>query len=87
MQDEDLGLAGTVRYTLVDGDKGDFALDEISGVLRVRRELDYGVTSIYNLTLRARDLGSPSLETESFVIVEVRPEIFFYFLLSFLIST
>ncbi|CAG7823399.1 unnamed protein product [Allacma fusca] len=70
-KDEDLGLAGTVRYSLVDGAKGDFVLDEISGVLRVRQELAYEATSIYNLTIRARDLGTPSLETENFVVVEI----------------
>jgi len=70
-RDADLGLAGRVRYSFVDKEE-DFSLDEVSGVLRIKRELDYETTSIYNLTIRARDLGTPSLHSETYIVVEVR---------------
>jgi len=69
--DDDLGSAGQVRYSLIEGSRQDFVLDEISGVLRVRSKLDYEATSIYNITIRARDLGKPSLFSDTFVIIEV----------------
>lgn len=72
-KDDDLGVGGVVRYSLMDGDEhSDFAIDEVSGVVRVKKELDYEKTSIYNLTIRARDLGMPPLFTDSFLVVEVR---------------
>ncbi|XP_035710399.1 fat-like cadherin-related tumor suppressor homolog isoform X3 [Folsomia candida] len=72
-RDDDLGLGGNVRYALVGGvgEEEDFELDEVSGVLRVKRELDYETTSIYNLTIRAHDMGTPSLSSETFIVVEV----------------
>lgn len=70
-EDPDLGDGGLVRYSL-SGARGDFVLDEISGVLRINRKLDYQRTSMYNLTIRARDLGTPSHVAETFLIVEVR---------------
>lgn len=72
-KDDDLGLGGVVRYSLIDGDEhADFAIDEVSGVVRVRKQLDYERTSIYNLTIRARDMGTPSLFTDSFLVAEVK---------------
>lgn len=70
-KDADLGLAGTVRYSIVEGHGDDFALDDISGVLRVQRQLDYQATPMYNISIRARDMGTPTLETIDFLVVEV----------------
>jgi len=72
-RDQDLGMAGKIRYSLVETGAGeeDFILDEISGVLRIKRKLDYETSSIYNLTVRAKDLGTPSLHSETFIVVEV----------------
>lgn len=85
-RDDDLGLGGNVRYALVGGvgEEEDFELDEVSGVLRVKRELDYETTSIYNLTIRAHDMGTPSLSSETFIVVEVRPFVLFFTFLDFL---
>lgn len=80
-KDEDSGLFGTVRYSLLDGSRGDFVMDPISGVLRVSKELDYEKTFLYNLTIAARDLGVPSLSSETFIVVEVR--LIYYYLLNF----
>jgi hypothetical protein len=72
-RDEDLGMAGRVRYSLLETGAGeeDFVIDEVSGVLRVKKQLDYETTSIYNLTVRAKDMGTPALSSDTFIVVEV----------------
>lgn len=80
--DEDSGLGGKVRYSLISKEE-DFSLDEVSGVLRIRKELDYETTSIYNLTVRATDLGNPPLHSETFIVIEVRKIICFLLLSPF----
>jgi hypothetical protein len=72
-RDEDLGMAGRVRYSLLETGAGeeDFVLDEVSGVLRVKKQLDYETTSIYNLTVRAKDMGTPALSSDTFIVVEL----------------
>jgi hypothetical protein len=70
-RDEDLGMAGRVRYSLLETGAGeeDFVLDEVSGVLRVKKQLDYETTSIYNLTVRAKDMGTPALSSDTFIVL------------------
>ncbi|XP_076141861.1 cadherin-23 [Alosa pseudoharengus] len=60
--DEDSGLNGKVEYTITAGDlKNEFVVSPVEGELRVRRdvELDRETTPSYNITITARDLGSP----------------------------
>jgi hypothetical protein len=47
--DKDAGLNGRVRYTFTRGDNGNgnFAVDPISGVIRVNNELDREAVSEY----------------------------------------
>ena len=50
------GENGKVRYTIVSGDKrGDFSIDENTGVLRVNKQLDYERQNTYELTVQAED--------------------------------
>lgn len=44
----------------------------MSGVLRLRKELDFEKQQFFNLTLIAEDRGVPSLISQTFVEVEVR---------------
>lgn len=44
----------------------------MSGVLRLRKELDFEKQQFFNLTLMAEDRGVPSLISQTFVEVEVR---------------
>lgn len=43
----------------------------MSGVLRLRKELDFEKQQFFNLTLTAEDRGTPSLISQTFVEVEV----------------
>ena len=43
----------------------------MSGVLRIRKELDFEKQQFFNLTLVAEDRGVPSLISQTFVEVEV----------------
>lgn len=43
----------------------------MSGVLRIRKELDFEKQQFFNLTLLAEDRGTPSLRSQTFVEVEV----------------
>lgn len=46
-------------------------IDAVSGVLRIRKELDFEKQQFFNLTLLAEDRGVPSLTSQTFVEVEV----------------
>ena len=44
------------RYTIISGDKrGDFSIDENTGVIRVNKQLDYERKNTYELTIQAED--------------------------------
>ncbi|XP_014848327.1 PREDICTED: cadherin-23 isoform X2 [Poecilia mexicana] len=70
--DEDSGLNGKVEYSITGGDnQNEFMISPVEGELRVRRdvELDRETTAFYNITVTARDLGTPS--RNSLVVVGV----------------
>ncbi|KAJ8359792.1 hypothetical protein SKAU_G00163170 [Synaphobranchus kaupii] len=71
--DEDSGLNGKVEYSITAGDpENEFVISPVEGELRVRRdvELDRETMPFYNITVTARDLGSPS--RSSTVVVSIR---------------
>ncbi|XP_026037426.1 protocadherin Fat 3 isoform X1 [Astatotilapia calliptera] len=70
-QDPDIGPGGQVRYSLINDFNGTFEIGPISGVLRIRKELDFEKQQFFNLTLLAEDRGIPSLRSQTFVEVEV----------------
>uniref|UniRef100_A0A672H9K0 FAT atypical cadherin 3b n=1 Tax=Salarias fasciatus TaxID=181472 RepID=A0A672H9K0_SALFA len=70
-QDPDIGPGGQIRYSLTNDFNGTFEIDAISGVLRIRKELDFEKQQFFNLTLLAEDRGIPSLQSQTFVEVEV----------------
>uniref|UniRef100_A0A3B4H5K7 Protocadherin Fat 3-like n=1 Tax=Pundamilia nyererei TaxID=303518 RepID=A0A3B4H5K7_9CICH len=70
-QDPDIGPGGQVRYSLINDFNGTFEIGLISGVLRIRKELDFEKQQFFNLTLLAEDRGIPSLRSQTFVEVEV----------------
>lgn len=74
--DPDLGLGGVVRYSLSSSYASDstverFSIDRVTGTVRLARRLDFEDRSVYNLTVRAKDRGSPSLSSEAYLAVEV----------------
>ncbi|XP_028277980.1 protocadherin Fat 3 [Parambassis ranga] len=70
-QDPDIGPGGHVRYSLINDFNGTFEIDAVSGVLRIRKELDFEKQQFFNLTVLAEDRGVPSLYSQTFVEVEV----------------
>uniref|UniRef100_A0A4W6FZ14 FAT atypical cadherin 3 n=1 Tax=Lates calcarifer TaxID=8187 RepID=A0A4W6FZ14_LATCA len=70
-QDPDIGPSGQVRYSLINDFNGTFEINAVSGVLRIRKELDFEKQQFFNLTVLAEDRGVPSLRSETFVEVEV----------------
>ncbi|XP_061601899.1 cadherin-23 [Cololabis saira] len=72
--DEDSGLNGKVEYSITGGDyQNEFMISPVEGELRVRKdvELDRETTAFYNITVTARDLGTPSLNSSVVVGVHV----------------
>nr|XP_040035256.1 cadherin-23 isoform X2 [Gasterosteus aculeatus aculeatus] len=73
--DEDSGLNGKVEYSITGGDpQSEFTVSPVEGELRVRKdvELDRETTAFYNITVTARDLGTPSRNSSVLVGVNVR---------------
>ncbi|CAN8006312.1 unnamed protein product [Ixodes hexagonus] len=61
--DQDEGASGQVRYSIIAGDPNhDFSVGQDTGVLRVRRTLDYERRTRYLLTLQAEDCAGASSE-------------------------
>ncbi|CAG5873449.1 unnamed protein product [Menidia menidia] len=70
-QDPDIGAGGQVRYSLVNDFNETFEINVLSGLLRLKKELDYETKQFYNLTVLAEDRGVPSLRSQTFAEVEV----------------
>lgn len=68
--DRDSGKGGKIKYSLEKGAKK-FKIDAESGVIRLRRRLNFEVQSIYNITVLVSDKGSPRLSSKVYVIVNV----------------
>ncbi|KAF2369112.1 Cadherin [Trinorchestia longiramus] len=80
--DPDSGINQRVSYYLVDSSSiisssfsrtrdGLFQLDSMTGILRVTRTLDREFQPSYNLTIEARDQGTPQLSARVSVVVTV----------------
>jgi len=70
--DGDRGLNAEVRYDVISGDEfGMFFLDGYGGELSVRRALDHRWHSEYQLTVVARDLGTPPRSSTATIAVSV----------------
>ncbi|XP_056327409.1 cadherin-23 [Danio aesculapii] len=62
--DADSGSNGKVEYSITAGDlKNEFVISSVEGELRVRKdiELDRETIAYYNITITAKDLGTPAL--------------------------
>ena len=73
--DPDLYDGGEVRYSFASHQShGDtlskFEIDEVSGSVRIKESLDYEKRQVYNITVKATDLGSPSLSSLATLYVE-----------------
>ncbi|XP_022249667.1 cadherin-related tumor suppressor-like [Limulus polyphemus] len=56
--DQDEGLSGQVRYSIIAGDSNhDFIIGEDTGIIRVGKNLDYERKNRYTLTIQVEDAG------------------------------
>ena len=69
--DPDLGSGGNVRYTFTGGMDDKFTVDRHTGVVRIANRLDYEQKQVYNVSVKARDRGSPSLAARTFLFIQV----------------
>ncbi|KAM6907626.1 protocadherin Fat 3 [Xenentodon cancila] len=70
-QDPDTGPGGLVQYSLINDFSDTFEINALSGILRIKKELDFETKPFFNLTILAEDRGMPSLQSQTFVEVEV----------------
>ncbi|XP_035790783.1 fat-like cadherin-related tumor suppressor homolog isoform X2 [Anopheles albimanus] len=71
--DLDVGTSGEILYSFGEnGDgEGSFRIDKSSGTIRTARMLDFEERQVHSLIVKAIDRGTPSLSSETSVIVEV----------------
>lgn len=69
-QDRDSGLNGMVRYSLLTGGET-FTLNEVTGALRLKNQLDFENQTRHVAQVTAADLGTPQLAANVSVLVTV----------------
>lgn len=70
--DNDRGVNRKIRYSFDDSHKDHFKIEPESGIVTLLKPLDREQKASYNLTLRASDLGEPSLSSVTSLIVTVQ---------------
>ncbi len=70
--DADKGSNSEIRYSIIGGNSHDtFEIDQVSGKLVMKKNLDYERLSSYRLSIRAQDNGSPPKSNSTTVLVRV----------------
>ncbi|XP_048589348.1 protocadherin Fat 4 isoform X1 [Nematostella vectensis] len=70
--DKDSGANGRVWFAIQSGDdKGSFAIDRKTGVIRTQRALDHETIKTHHVSVRATDEGSPPMHTDVSVTIRV----------------
>lgn len=69
--DLDSGPGGEVFYSLSDDSDQNFKIDKYSGTIKTTKALDFEERQIHSLIVQASDRGTPSISSETSVIVEV----------------
>ena len=68
--DNDIGLNGMIRFSIVDGDwNHDFNMDESTGLISVDKNIDYERISRYTLSIRAEDCALINDQNKSQTVV------------------
>lgn len=70
-RDPDVGLGGVIRYSLINGTEDHFAIDQLTGAVRVTKALSFDKKQALNITARARDRGEPSLFSDAQLTIMV----------------
>lgn len=69
--DLDSGPGGEVLYSLSEDSDQNFKIDKYSGTIKTTKMLDFEERQIHSLIVQASDRGTPSISSETSVIVEV----------------
>ena len=71
--DADLGIAGDVRYNIIASTnfQNSFAIDSQSGVISVAADIDRETVASFDLSVRARDRGTPRNQARVTVIITI----------------
>ncbi|XP_030223649.1 protocadherin-19 isoform X8 [Gadus morhua] len=67
--DYDEGENGRLTYTISEGDRAFFEIDQVNGEVRSTRMFGEGAKSTYEITVVARDHGKPSLSASAYIVV------------------
>ncbi|XP_042349559.1 protocadherin-19 isoform X2 [Plectropomus leopardus] len=73
--DYDEGENGRLTYTISEGDRGFFEIDQVNGEVRSTRMFGEHAKSTYEITVVARDHGKPSLSASAYIVVYLSPDL------------
>eukprot|EP00066_Takifugu_rubripes_P019915 XP_011609181.1 PREDICTED: protocadherin-19 isoform X3 [Takifugu rubripes] len=72
--DYDEGENGRLTYTISEGDRAFFEIDQVNGEVRSTRMFGENAKSTYEITVVARDHGKPSLSASAYIVVYLSPD-------------
>ncbi|XP_070994680.1 protocadherin-19-like isoform X6 [Oncorhynchus clarkii lewisi] len=73
--DYDEGENGRLTYTISEGDRLFFEIDQVNGEVRSTKMFGEQVKSTYEITVVARDHGKPSLSASAYIVVYLSPDL------------
>lgn len=73
--DYDDGENGRLTYTISEGDRPFFEIDQVNGEVRSTRMFGENAKSTYEITVVARDHGKPSLSASAYIVVYLSPDL------------
>ncbi|XP_037116451.1 protocadherin-19 isoform X3 [Syngnathus acus] len=73
--DYDEGENGRLTYTISEGDRAFFEIDQVNGEVHSTRMFSENTKSTYEITVVARDHGKPSLSASAYIVVYLSPDL------------
>lgn len=73
--DYDEGENGRLTYTISEGDRTFFEIDQVNGEIRSTKMFGENAKSTYEITVVARDHGKPSLSSSAYIVVYLSPDL------------
>lgn len=73
--DYDEGENGRLTYTISEGDRAYFEIDQVNGEVRSTRLFGENAKSTYEITVVAKDHGKPSLSASAYIVVYLSPDL------------
>nr|XP_054595135.1 protocadherin-19 isoform X5 [Nothobranchius furzeri] len=73
--DYDEGENGRLTYTISEGDRAFFEIDQVNGEVRSTKMFGENAKPTYEITVVARDHGKPSLSASAYIVVYLSPDL------------